>query len=107
MIFQFFKSRFIILTLQMYLVLLGGAIKIHSLTESQLLRMNIPECTTPDTLLRVKGQGIRDPITTEYGDMLIKVRHYLRTSYSYYLIGKFFILKFFIKYRKFMTVRKS
>lgn len=56
------------------LVLLGGPIKIFSLTENQFLRMTLPECTAPNALLRIKGQGIRDPTTNLYGDMLIKVR---------------------------------
>jgi len=54
-------------------LLLGGQIKLYSLTENQFLRMTLPECTAPNSLLRIKGQGIRDTITNEYGDMLVKV----------------------------------
>ena len=40
-------------------LLLGGAVKCFSLSENQFLRLTIPECTAPDSLLRIKGQGIR------------------------------------------------
>merc|ERR1712130_204 len=54
-------------------LLLGGGVKCFSLSENQFLRLTIPECTAPDSLLRIKGQGIRDTISNTYGDMLIKV----------------------------------
>lgn len=58
-------------------ILLGGAIKIHSLTDKQFLKITLPECTEPNTLLRLKGQGIRDQVTNKYGDMLITVSFFL------------------------------
>ena len=54
-------------------ILLGGAVKIHSLTDKQFLKITLPECTEPNTLLRLKGQGIKDQVTNKYGDMLITV----------------------------------
>ena len=54
-------------------ILLGGPVKIHSLTDKQFLKITLPECTEPNTLLRLKGQGIRDQVTNKYGDMLITV----------------------------------
>ena len=63
-------------------ILLGGPVKIHSLTDKQFLKITLPECTEPNTLLRLKGQGIRDQVTNKYGDMLITV--------SFLRVEKFF-----------------
>lgn len=42
--------------------------------EETFMRMTIPECTQPETLLRLANHGIKDPLSGQHGDMLIKVR---------------------------------
>ena len=54
-------------------VLLGGQIKIESLSENQTMRITVPPCTPPDELLRLRKHGIRNILTGESGDMLLKV----------------------------------
>ena len=57
----------------MSLVLLGGQIKVHGMQEDTFMRLTVPECTQPETLLRLANHGIKNPLSGEYGDMLIKV----------------------------------
>ena len=67
----FFLNRFF--SLFSILVLLGGQIKVHGMQEDTFMRLTVPECTQPETLLRLANHGIKDPLSGEHGDMLIKV----------------------------------
>jgi DnaJ-class molecular chaperone len=58
-------------------VLLGGQIKVHGMQEDTFMRLTVPECTQPETLLRLANHGIKDPLSGEHGDMLIKVHFIL------------------------------
>lgn len=54
-------------------ILLGGQIQINSLSEKQFMKISIPECSQPDSLLRLKGHGIRDITNDKMGDMIVKL----------------------------------
>jgi len=54
-------------------LLLGGQIRIESLSESQTMRISVPPCTPPNELLRLRKHGIRNILTGETGDMLLKI----------------------------------
>jgi len=63
-------------------LLLGGQIKVHGMQEDTFMRLTVPECTQPETLLRLANHGIKDPLSGEHGDMLIKVKLNIQSDLS-------------------------
>ncbi|CBY13290.1 unnamed protein product [Oikopleura dioica] len=63
-------------------LLLGGQIKVHGMQEDTFMRLTVPECTQPETLLRLANHGIKNPLSGEYGDMLIKVKLDIQSNLS-------------------------
>lgn len=59
-------------------LLLGGSLKLTSITNAEL-EASIPAGTQPGTLLRLRGQGLRDR-NGQQGDVFVRVATYLPTQ---------------------------
>jgi DnaJ-class molecular chaperone len=59
-------------------LLLGGKLKLTSITNAEL-EATVPAGTQPGTMLRLRGQGLRDR-NGQQGDVFVKVSTYLPTN---------------------------